>query len=310
MRKLLRVLLALLAGLLVCSLAHAGTVTYVYTDPQGTTLAEADASGNVTATFDYRPYGSIAMGTPPTGPGYTGHVNDPDTGLVYMQARYYDPAVGRFLSVDPVSLSGGNFLDFGRYNYATNNPVNKLDPDGKEAGYTYLANGGMELTSMENARLPSDAVMGLLPGTDVINCMASGCGAGGWIMAGIGVVPVDGKVAQLLGKVSKEIYLGSKLARNMAREGSGVLKGAEEAHHIVAKNAKAAESARDVLNRQGIGIDDAVNGAAMEKSAHRVEHTAENYNRVNERVIEAERMGGRAGVENALREIAKEKANP
>jgi hypothetical protein len=37
--------------------ALAGTVTYVYTDPQGTPLAEADANGNITATFDYRPYG-------------------------------------------------------------------------------------------------------------------------------------------------------------------------------------------------------------------------------------------------------------
>jgi uncharacterized protein RhaS with RHS repeats len=76
--------------------AHAGTVTYVYTDAQGTPLAEADASGNITATFDYAPYGSQALGTPPSGPGYTGHANDPDTGLVYMQARYYDPAVGSF----------------------------------------------------------------------------------------------------------------------------------------------------------------------------------------------------------------------
>ena len=86
-------------GCALGGLAHAGTVTYVYTDPQGTPLAEADASGNVTATFDYAPYGGQALGTPPSGPGYTGHVNDPESGLVYMQARYYDPVVGRFLSV-------------------------------------------------------------------------------------------------------------------------------------------------------------------------------------------------------------------
>lgn len=49
-----------------------GTVTYVYTDPQGTPLAEADAQGNITATYDYAPYGTIALGTPPNGPGYTG----------------------------------------------------------------------------------------------------------------------------------------------------------------------------------------------------------------------------------------------
>lgn len=67
--------------------AQQHTVTYVYTDPQGTPLAEADTNGNITATFDYRPYGAQALGTPPNGPGYTGHMNDPDTGLVYMQAR-------------------------------------------------------------------------------------------------------------------------------------------------------------------------------------------------------------------------------
>ncbi len=110
---------------------YAGTVTYVYTDAQGTPLAKADASGTIIATFDYAPYGSQALGTPPSGPGYTGHVNDPDTGLVYMQARYYDPVVGRFLSVDPVGPSPGNLFHFNRYDYADNNPIGNIDPDGR-----------------------------------------------------------------------------------------------------------------------------------------------------------------------------------
>ena len=111
-----RALPNLLGGLMLLSAtARAGTVTYVYTDPQGTPLAEADASGTITATFDYAPYGSQALGTPPSGPGYTGHVNDPESGLVYMQARYYDPAVGRFLSADPVTPSPGNTFNFNRY---------------------------------------------------------------------------------------------------------------------------------------------------------------------------------------------------
>lgn len=131
-RAVRHMLPGLLGGLMLLGgLAHAGTVTYVYTDPQGTPLAEADASGTITATFDYAPYGSQAMGTPPDGPGYTGHVNDPDTGLVYMQARYYDPGVGRFLSVDPVGPSAGDVFNFNRYAYANNNPVNRIDPDGR-----------------------------------------------------------------------------------------------------------------------------------------------------------------------------------
>jgi|GEM_PF-1000615 len=114
-----------------------GTVTYVYTDPQGTPLAEADASGNITATFEYTPYGTYAPtgtsnpGPDPKGPGYTGHVNDPETNLVYMQARYYDPVTGRFLSTDPNGIDEGNAFNFNRYGYANNNPLLFTDPTGR-----------------------------------------------------------------------------------------------------------------------------------------------------------------------------------
>ena len=124
-------LLFLWLGVGLQAQAQTGTVTYIYTDQQGTPLAEANASGTITATFDYTPYGSLALGTAPNGPGYTGHVNDPDTGLVYMQARYYDPATGRFLSIDPVVPAAGNTFNFNRYDYTSNNPENHIDPDGK-----------------------------------------------------------------------------------------------------------------------------------------------------------------------------------
>jgi RHS repeat-associated protein len=117
---------------LLSGVAHANTVTYVYTDPQGTPLAEANASGTITATYDYAPYGSQAMGAAHDGPGYTGHVNDADTGLVYMQARYYDPVVGRFVSTDPVGPSAGNVFNFNRYAYANNNPIANTDPTGRQ----------------------------------------------------------------------------------------------------------------------------------------------------------------------------------
>ncbi|WP_082190229.1 RHS repeat-associated core domain-containing protein [Frateuria defendens] len=125
--------LLVLPLLLMLGLAHAqsGKVTYVYTDPQGTPLAEADVNGNITATFDYKPYGSQALGSPPTGPGYTGHMNDPDAGLVYMQARYYDPSVGRFLSTDPVEPKAGDTFNFNRHAYVNNNPIKNIDPDGR-----------------------------------------------------------------------------------------------------------------------------------------------------------------------------------
>ncbi|MDZ4057015.1 MAG: RHS repeat-associated core domain-containing protein, partial [Polynucleobacter sp.] len=65
------------------------------------------------------------------GIGYTGHVMDPMTGLTYMQQRYYDPAIGRFLSVDPVRAHRGSGANFNRYRYAANNPYRFTDPDGR-----------------------------------------------------------------------------------------------------------------------------------------------------------------------------------
>ncbi len=115
--------------------APTGTRHYYYTDPQGTVLAKTDASGNIIATYDYAPYGtavtSSGMNGAPNGPGYVGHVNDPETGLVYMQARYYDP-MGRMLSVDPVGPAPGNVYSFNRYAYANNNPILNVDPDGRD----------------------------------------------------------------------------------------------------------------------------------------------------------------------------------
>ena len=51
----------------------------------------------------YEAYGNTGAGTVPNSIGFTGHVNDPGTGLVYMQQRYYDPIAARFMSNDPVT---------------------------------------------------------------------------------------------------------------------------------------------------------------------------------------------------------------
>ncbi|WP_417496005.1 RHS repeat-associated core domain-containing protein [Maricaulis sp.] len=60
-------------------------------------------------------------------------MTDTDTGMVYMQARYYDPAIGRFLSGDPVGFASGGPGYFNRYAYVGNDPVNGVDPTGRRS---------------------------------------------------------------------------------------------------------------------------------------------------------------------------------
>jgi RHS repeat-associated protein len=57
---------------------------------------------------------------------HAGRLFDPETGLYYNRARYYDPEVGRFISEDPIGLSGGP----NQYVYAGNDPINHTDPSG------------------------------------------------------------------------------------------------------------------------------------------------------------------------------------
>ncbi len=90
----------------------------------------------VTAREVLTPYGEVFSGKTAANdnePVFTGHVRDAATGLSYMQARYYDPVLTRFLSPDPVEFSPARPDMFGRYAYAANDPVNMIDPDGRIA---------------------------------------------------------------------------------------------------------------------------------------------------------------------------------
>jgi RHS repeat-associated protein len=60
-------------------------------------------------------------------------VEDAATGLVYMQQRYYDPMLGIFYSVDPVTTLSNPTGMFHRYRYAASNPYKFTDPDGRQA---------------------------------------------------------------------------------------------------------------------------------------------------------------------------------
>lgn len=118
-------------GLLGAVPAHAGDTVYYYSsDTIHSEVVVTDANRNVVEKTYYAPYGQVLNRDLRDGPGYTGHEEDPETGLVYMQQRYYDPEAGRFLSTDPVQADGGGG-SFNRYAYAGDNPYSFYDPDGR-----------------------------------------------------------------------------------------------------------------------------------------------------------------------------------
>ena len=115
-------------------------VRYLLADHLGSTRVALDGDGNVVARFEYGPHGeTTASGTAAAEVRYryTGHPWDEAQGVYETPARVYDPTLGRFLSVD------SQRQDASPYVYASNNPTNKLDPDGLQDVYflLYTASG-------------------------------------------------------------------------------------------------------------------------------------------------------------------------
>lgn len=134
MRKLMGLWRIVLAVLVLACVGHSAqaseTVVYYHTDALHSVSVVTNAQGQVIERTYYAPYGAVLNRPLRDGPGYTGHQEDAEIGLVYMQQRYYDPETGRFLSPDPVQAdaSGANF---NRCWYANDNPYRYTDPDGR-----------------------------------------------------------------------------------------------------------------------------------------------------------------------------------
>ncbi|WP_020180702.1 RHS repeat-associated core domain-containing protein [Methylopila sp. M107] len=107
---------------------------FLHRDHLSTVRLVTRDAGAVEERSSFKPYGDRAR-TPGTGAttvetkGFIGERDDPETGLVYLNARYYDPAIGRFVSPDTYDPLGEG-VGTNRYAYADNDPINKSDPNG------------------------------------------------------------------------------------------------------------------------------------------------------------------------------------
>lgn len=113
---------------------------YYHQDHLGSTRLQTDSSGTEFGRLDYEPFGAITYTSGGREPyAYTGQRNDGDTGLYYYGARFYDPALGRFLTADSWTnlpddergdMVGENPGGFNRYTYVLNRPTTLNDPTG------------------------------------------------------------------------------------------------------------------------------------------------------------------------------------
>jgi RHS repeat-associated protein len=108
----------------------------VLTDALNSVVGLTDAAGNVATKYTYDPFGATTSdgAASDNAVQYTGREND-GTGLYYYRARYYNPALQRFISQDPAGSAGGDNL----YAYAANSPTNFTDPSGNFAFLVVLA---------------------------------------------------------------------------------------------------------------------------------------------------------------------------
>ena len=115
-----------------------GTYYYYVRNGQNDVIRLIDGSNNTVVEYTYDSWGrllsctgSLASTLGTQNPfRYRGYIYDTDTGLYYLQTRYYDPEVGRFINADIYVSTGQGVLGHNMYAYCLNNPVNRTDDTG------------------------------------------------------------------------------------------------------------------------------------------------------------------------------------
>ena len=139
------------------AMRQGGTLSYLLADHLGSTSTVLNAAGGVVGSQKYYPFGRTRSGDVPTDKLFTGHQREGS--LYFMQARFYDPTLGRFLSPDSIVPGYGNPQALNRYSYVLNNPLRYTDPTGH---YPILGTGFDDPRHFRPPVRPSSEVTGSL----------------------------------------------------------------------------------------------------------------------------------------------------
>ena len=147
-----------------------GTAWYL-TDRLGSVGDIVDNSGAVIDHIAYGAFGNVVSESNPSAGDqfkYAGMRYDAVSGLYYDNARWYDPASGRFVNLDPKGFAAG---DADLYRYVGNSPTNAIDPSGLGGSGYYgplnLAPGGYQILGPVNVGFPGGPYTPAKPGTSI-----------------------------------------------------------------------------------------------------------------------------------------------
>ena len=153
---------------------------YVY-DGHGSVRALADENGKVTDKYVYDAFGNLisSYGSTKNDFLFCGEQFDPVTGLYYLRARYMNPSVGRFITMDSYEGSIDDPVSLHKYLYANANPVSNSDPSGYKNVMEFQVTTGIQgiinKIAMPNPKALLDMVGGIFDvGRDVISTIKDG----------------------------------------------------------------------------------------------------------------------------------------
>jgi RHS repeat-associated protein len=270
-----------LGGTELLSQNRGGTIRYYLQDAQGSTRTLTDASGNVTDTYAYTAFGETLShsGASVNPYRYTDQQFDALTGLYSLRARYYDPALGRFLSRDPAEPLLTAPHELNRYVYVADNPLNAADPSGRFAAVEYsMANNESEEESAALTPVGEETASELQALTEEFESTQT------WDTT---------RNARIL---RANIRDGDVLGR-LGNPG-------DHAHHIVPSTDRLAQSARDILDAVRIDINSKSNGLWLRATMHYDTYSPAYVEMVNRLIQDAYAAGGREAVIDALKNIA------
>nr|WP_256381552.1 RHS repeat-associated core domain-containing protein [Sulfuricella sp. T08] len=175
-----------------------GQAQYYHADGLGSIVGLSNSTDTTTQTERFDAWGNKLAGTIPQAAqyGFTGREPD-ETGLTFYRARFYDPSIGRFVSRDPIGLSGG----INQYAYVNNSPVMFTDPWGlkavsplsmmlADAGKNYFSNTVTDVGNTLSSGYQSLSTS-VKESWDTSPAVATGKAFGGLVAAAQGVITGD-----------------------------------------------------------------------------------------------------------------------